>query len=62
MLVEVRTAGWEYELLKQSNGDRPLGEVLKKIPTGVSREKLRKQLFLFYQLAVLNLYASTSLA
>src|SRR4030095_5153151 len=59
MLVELRTAGWEYELLKQSNGDRPLGEVLKKIPSGVSREKVRKQLFLFYQLAVLNLYAPT---
>jgi SAM-dependent methyltransferase len=58
MLVELRTAGWEYELLKQSNGDRPLGEVIKKIPSGVRREKVRKQLFLFYQLAVLNLYAS----
>jgi len=60
MLVELRTAGWEYEVLKQSDGDRSLGEVLKKIPSDVSREKVRKQLFLFYQLAVLNLYAPTT--
>jgi SAM-dependent methyltransferase len=60
MLVELGTAGWEYELLKQSKGDRPLGEMLKKIPSGVSREKVRKQLFLFYQLAALNLYAPTA--
>jgi len=57
MLVELSTGGWEYELLRQSKGDRPLGEILKKIPSRVSRQKVRNQLFLFYQLAVLNLYA-----
>jgi len=60
MLVKLPTPGWEYELLKQSNGNRPLDEILKEIASGVSREKVRRQLFLFYQLAALNLCAPTS--
>jgi hypothetical protein len=58
-LVELRAGGWERELFKQSKGDRPLGDLLEKVPTGVAWETVREELFLFYQLAVLNFYATT---
>ena len=52
--VELCAEGWEHELLKQSNDDRSLGDLLQKVPSAVAWETVRQKLFLFYQLAVLN--------
>jgi SAM-dependent methyltransferase len=46
---------WELEVLRKSNGNRPLCEILKQIPVAVPRKVLRQQLFLLYQLLVIQL-------
>lgn len=55
-LVVLRAGGWEHDFLKRSNGDRPIGDLLSSVPSGVSWETVREELFLFYQLGILNFY------
>jgi hypothetical protein len=53
-VVEINAAKWEGPFLRRSNGKRTVGEILAKLPQRVGREALRKRLYLFYQLAVIN--------
>lgn len=46
--------GWEVELLRASDGVRPLRELLGKIPVPVPTKLLREQLYLLYLLNVIN--------
>jgi hypothetical protein len=53
--LEWRMAEWEMEILRQSDGSRPLGEILRRIPARVDRGELRRQLYVLFQLMVINL-------
>ena len=46
---------WEMELLRYGGGRRSLGSVLGMIPLSVPFPELRKQLYLLYQLGIINL-------
>jgi ubiquinone/menaquinone biosynthesis C-methylase UbiE len=46
---------WELELLRGGNGDRSLASMLAKIPLSVPFPELKKQLYLLYQLGIINL-------
>ena len=46
---------WELELLRRGDGTRSLSSVLRRIPLGVPIPELRNQLYLLYQLGVINL-------
>jgi hypothetical protein len=54
-LVELRIPGWEIELLRRSDGKDSIGDILQSIPVRIPRGFLRDQLYLLYQLAVINL-------
>ncbi len=54
-LVELRIPGWEIELFRRSNGKDSIGDILQSIPVRIRRGFLRDQLYLLYQLAVINL-------
>jgi SAM-dependent methyltransferase len=53
--MEWRMPEWELELLSRGDGNRSLGNVLSKIPLSVPFPDLRKQLYLLYQLGIINL-------
>lgn len=53
--LEWRMAEWEMEILRQSGGSRSLGEILRRIPARVDRGELRRQLYVLFQLMVINL-------
>ena len=53
--IELRAAPWEIELLRGSNGKRPLHEVLPEGRGSVTPAALKSSLYLFYQLDLLNL-------
>jgi hypothetical protein len=46
---------WELELLRRGDGRRTVGSVLAKIPLRVPHADLRRQLYLLYQLGIINL-------
>ena len=46
---------WEVEILRQSDGRRCLDEILKQIPVAPSADLLQQQLYLLYQLLVIDL-------
>ena len=56
--LELRGAGWEIALLRGSNGERSLREILAPLPP-VAPSALRSQLYLFYLLDLLNLLPPT---
>ena len=53
--IELRAAPWEIELLRGSDGKRPLHEVLAEGRGSVTPAALKSSLYLFYQLDLLNL-------
>ncbi len=53
--IELRGAGWEIDLLRQSNGECSLREILAPLTSAPSPVALRSQLYLFYLLDLLNL-------
>lgn len=54
-LVELRVPEWELEILRRSDGASSLREILAPISPAVSRTMLRRQLYLLYQLMLLDL-------
>lgn len=52
--IELRSAGWEIDLLRESNGERSLQEILAGQSRRVTPAALRSQLYLFYLLDLLN--------
>jgi len=54
-LVELRIPEWEIELLRRSDGKHSIGDILRSVPARIPRAFLRDQLYLLYQLAVINL-------
>ncbi len=46
---------WELEFLRRGNGRRSVASVLGRIPLTVPFPELRKQLYLLYQLGIINL-------
>lgn len=55
ILIELRGAGWEIDLLRASDGVRSLRELVAALPSPPSPAALRTQLYLFYLLELLNL-------
>lgn len=53
--LDWRMTEWELEILRQSNGKRSLGEILKGVPVAVPPNVLRNQLYALYQLLVINM-------
>jgi SAM-dependent methyltransferase len=53
--TEWRMPEWEIEILRQSDGKQSLRTVLDRIPLAVPAKDLRDQLYLLYQLGVINL-------
>ena len=52
--IELRAAQWEIDLLRASNGERSLREILAPVDPAVPTATLRSRLYLFYQLNLLN--------
>jgi SAM-dependent methyltransferase len=52
--VDYRMPEWELEILRRSNGQRSLAEILKTIPVTVPTDVLRQQLFVLSQLLVIQ--------
>jgi SAM-dependent methyltransferase len=53
--VNLRVPQWEVEILRSSNGERSLGEILDPVRPSVSAKSLREAMYLLYQLGVVNL-------
>ena len=53
--VNLRVPQWEVEILRRSNGERSLGEILDPVKPAVSAKSLRQAMYLLYQLGVVNL-------
>jgi SAM-dependent methyltransferase len=53
--TEWRMPEWEMELLRGADGGRSLASQLRECPLSVPFAELRKQLYLLYQLGVINL-------
>ena len=53
--IEWRMPEWELDILRQSAGQESLRTVLDRMPLAVSARDLREQLYLLYQLGVINL-------
>jgi SAM-dependent methyltransferase len=53
--VDWRMAEWEIELLRRGDEGRSLANLLSNIPLSVPFRELRKQLYLLYQLGIVNL-------
>jgi SAM-dependent methyltransferase len=54
-VVEIDSAKWEHQFLKRSTGDGTVAEILRQLPERPGWDQLRKRLYLFYQLGVINL-------
>jgi len=54
-LIELRIPEWEIELLRRSDGKHSIGDILWSVLARIPRAFLRDQLYLLYQLAVINL-------
>ena len=52
--IEMRGAGWEVDLLRASDGERSIGEILAPLGRPIAPSALRSQLYLFYLLDLLN--------
>jgi SAM-dependent methyltransferase len=55
LLIELRRASWELEVLRASDGERSLREILGATNLAVAPAALRRQLYLFYLLELINL-------
>jgi SAM-dependent methyltransferase len=53
--MEWRMPEWEMELLRCASGDHSLAALLRLCPLSVPFDELRRQLYLLYQLGVINL-------
>jgi SAM-dependent methyltransferase len=53
-LIELRVPEWEIEILRKSDGQLPLGGILASVTPAVRAASLRQQLYVLYQLNVLN--------
>ena len=53
--IELRGARWEVDVLRESNGERSLREILGPLKPTVAPATVRAQLYLFYLLDLLNL-------
>lgn len=59
-LVELRTPGWQIELLRRSNGEGSINDILRPVAVGIAWDSLRDQLYLLHQLGVINLLPPAS--
>jgi SAM-dependent methyltransferase len=55
LAMDWRMPEWEIEILRRGDGRRSLGHVLNGIPLSVPHAELRKQLYLLYNLGIINL-------
>jgi len=53
--VNLRVPRWEVELLRGSDGERSLGDLLRAVKPSVSTESFREAMFLLYHLGLINL-------
>src|SRR4029077_15427018 len=53
--VTLQAPLWEIEILRRSDGDHSLGEILDPVRPAVSAKSLREGMYLLYQLGVINL-------
>jgi SAM-dependent methyltransferase len=53
--LDWQMAEWEIELLRLADGRRSLAKLLSEIPLSVPFHELRKQLYLLYQLGIVNI-------
>ena len=53
--IDLRIPEWEVEILRKSDGTRPVRDMLGKIPAHIPARLLREQLYLLYLLIVINL-------
>ena len=51
---------WELEILRQSDGERTLAEILRQIPFSIPSKLLRRQLYVLHQLLVIKLTLETA--
>lgn len=58
--VSLRVPRWEVEILRKSDGERSLREILDPIRPAVSAKSLREAMYLLYQLGVVNLLPEKS--
>jgi SAM-dependent methyltransferase len=54
-LIELCVPEWELEILRQSEGKQTLRKILASCVPAIKPQVLQQQLYLFYQLAVINL-------
>lgn len=54
-LVELPIPESQVEALRRSNGKHSIDDILRSVPVRISRNALRDQLYLLYQLAAINL-------
>jgi SAM-dependent methyltransferase len=54
-LIELRVPEWEIEILRNARGEPPLRRILANIEPAIRPVLLKQQLYLLYQLNVLNL-------
>lgn len=54
-LVTLRIPQWEVEILRESDGERSLGEILRGVTPRVPAKPLSEAMYLLYQLGVVNL-------
>jgi len=55
--IDWRMPEWEVEILRQSNGHRSVGEIVERVRPRPSADLLQQQLYVLYQLLVLELLA-----
>jgi SAM-dependent methyltransferase len=55
--IDWRMPEWEVEILRQSNGHRSVGEIIERIRPRPTADLLQQQLYVLYQLLVLELLA-----
>jgi hypothetical protein len=53
--VELPIPESQVEALRRSNGKHSIDDILRSVPVRISRNALRDQLYLLYQLAAINL-------
>jgi len=53
-LIELRVPEWELEILRESDGVRPLCQIVAAVATRIRPAALRRELYLLYHLALLN--------
>jgi SAM-dependent methyltransferase len=53
--LDWRLPEWQLEVLRRSNGMESLGDIVEAMPIAISRRQLHLQLYLLYQLLVIDL-------